>query len=542
VGIDTPIQVGAAQVTLTNAQSRNSYSVHYIMHYPAAGESFTALTAQIEGFDTPQAALAWGSANWQLTLGTRPLDFAYAHWELVGTEIEYQSGADFQYQYVFFYHTPVNVDYAQLSLQISDQAAIPLNGFWENSKQTKTSNDDHQLPIKLFATDSGGSQNTSSAYHTTVAGGHLNQAKVAYASVGGGRENMATNAYTTVGGGYANAASGRDATVGGGSRNIAGNYHATVAGGIRNQATASDATIGGGGYNLASDTYATVGGGTQNEARGSGAVVSGGAGNLAEANQATVGGGLGNQATGIYATIAGGQGNLARGGYSSIPGGFHNQALGEYSFATGQRAIVAVEHPGVFLFADSTAANFGSEQANEFGVRATGGVRLVTGVDPSGQPVSGVVLPPGSGSWSTLSDRGAKENFETVDHLQILAAVASLPIREWSYTSQNSDIRHVGPMSQDFYAAFGLGTDARHISSVDADGIALAAIQGLNQKITEQEIVIETLEARLVTIERRAQLGAVVLVVSVLGFWGRNSRYNRGPLRRDSLTRSLSLV
>jgi hypothetical protein len=38
-------------------------------------------------------------------------------------------------------------------------------------------------------------------------------------------------------------------------------------------------------------------------------------------------------------------------------------------------------------------------------------------------------------------------------------------------------------MAQDFHAAFGLGTDERHIATVDADGVALAAIQGLNQKL-----------------------------------------------------------
>ena len=45
---------------------------------------------------------------------------------------------------------------------------------------------------------------------------------------------------------------------------------------------------------------------------------------------------------------------------------------------------------------------------------------------------------------------------------------------------------HMGPMAQDFHAAFGLGTDDKHIATVDADGVALAAIQGLNQKLTDE--------------------------------------------------------
>lgn len=82
------------------------------------------------------------------------------------------------------------------------------------------------------------------------------------------------------------------------------------------------------------------------------------------------------------------------------------------------------------------------------------------------------------------SDRNAKEQFKSVDTRDVLEKVARLPITEWSYKSQ-TDSRHLGPMAQDFHAAFGLGRDSQHITSVDADGIALAAIQGLNQKFEE---------------------------------------------------------
>ena len=36
-----------------------------------------------------------------------------------------------------------------------------------------------------------------------------------------------------------------------------------------------------------------------------------------------------------------------------------------------------------------------------------------------------------------------------------------------------------------FHAAFSVGQDDKHISMVDADGVALAAIQGLNQKVEQ---------------------------------------------------------
>jgi hypothetical protein len=57
-----------------------------------------------------------------------------------------------------------------------------------------------------------------------------------------------------------------------------------------------------------------------------------------------------------------------------------------------------------------------------------------------------------------------------------------MPIREWNYKVQNAAIRHVGPAAQDFYAAFGLGEDPLRISTIDADGIALRAIQALEAR------------------------------------------------------------
>ena len=65
------------------------------------------------------------------------------------------------------------------------------------------------------------------------------------------------------------------------------------------------------------------------------------------------------------------------------------------------------------------------------------------------------------------------------DGSDVLARLASVPVSTWSYTSQDPSIRHMGPMAQDFRAAFGLGEDDKHISTVDADGVALAAIQAL---------------------------------------------------------------
>ena len=81
-----------------------------------------------------------------------------------------------------------------------------------------------------------------------------------------------------------------------------------------------------------------------------------------------------NVASGTYSAIGGGQGNTASGGFSTIPGGQFNTALGSYSFAAGRRA--KANQPGAFVWADSTDADFASTAANQFAVRATGGVTM----------------------------------------------------------------------------------------------------------------------------------------------------------------------
>ncbi len=91
------------------------------------------------------------------------------------------------------------------------------------------------------------------------------------------------------------------------------------------------------------------------------------------------------------------------------------------------------------------------------------------------------------------SDRNAKEDFKPVSSREVLAKVAALPITEWQYKKQG-DARHIGPMAQDFHAAFGTGRDDKHIASVDADGVALAAIQGLNEKLDEKSAEVESLK------------------------------------------------
>ena len=146
-------------------------------------------------------------------------------------------------------------------------------------------------------------------------------------------------------------------------------------------------------------------------------------------------------------------------------------------------------------------------------MRASGGITLYT----NSFATVGATLAAGSGSWSTLSDRDPKTNVVAVDPAIVLAGVVALPISTWNYISQEPAIRHMGPMAQDFAAAFGLGENATTISTVDAQGVALAAIQGIygqnqtqaqqldaqQQLIAAQQQLLAEQEARLTALEQR---------------------------------------
>ena len=87
-----------------------------------------------------------------------------------------------------------------------------------------------------------------------------------------------------------------------------------------------------------------------------------------------------------------------------------------------------------------------------------------------------------NGTVNNCSDRNVKQDFAPVSPSQILDKVARLPVSEWSYKT-DSGTRHIGPVAQDFYSVFEIGTDEKHIAPIDEGGVALAAIQGLNQKL-----------------------------------------------------------
>ena len=107
-------------------------------------------------------------------------------------------------------------------------------------------------------------------------------------------------------------------------------------------------------------------------------------------------------------------------------------------------------------------------------------------------------------AFSSSSDRNLKENISAVSPREVLEKVAALPISRWNFKSDVAT-SHVGPMAQDFHAAFGLSEDDKHIATVDADGVALAAIQGLNQKLEDTRRENESLKERVEKLESLLQ-------------------------------------
>jgi hypothetical protein len=313
-----------------------------------------------------------------------------------------------------------------------------------------------------------------------------------------GSENLVSDNFNTVGGGEDNRAGSVD-----GDPTDASD--ATVSGGAHNQA-GDGATVGGGNGNAASGVESAVGGGSGNAAGAARATVAGGANNTAY-DHASVGGGFGNTATGNVSTVAGGYVNTASGQYSSVPGGIANTASGDFSFAAGRQAKATGN--GSFVWGDNTTTNLTSPAANTFIVRASEGIWLGTNSSPTDPGASSHFIDTSTGAylssagaWTDNSDRALKHNLRRVNQESVLDRVARMPISSWSYNAEKPSVRHIGPMAQDFYSAFGLGLDDKHIATLDEGGVALAAIQGLyrqNQALKRQN---RALNLRLARLER----------------------------------------
>jgi hypothetical protein len=292
--------------------------------------------------------------------------------------------------------------------------------------------------------------------------------------------------------------------VGGGLRNVVFNnaLAATIGGGGLNRVGggAEYATIAGGRLNSIREgsANATVAGGYQNtiQTNSTHTVISGGQFNTIgnDSGSSTVSGGRGNVVLpgSAYATIGGGYLNTNGAIYAAVPGGTLNAALGANSLAAGRRAKAL--HAGSFVWGDGFDADVASTVTNQFTVRSIGGVRFFS----NGGLTAGVTLATGATAWSTLSDENMKKNRVTADGRDVLSKLAAIPIDHWNYLwEDDASTPHLGPMAQDFKHAFFPGRDDKTISTAESEGVALAAIQGLNQKLEDQAAALRTKDAEI---------------------------------------------
>lgn len=101
-----------------------------------------------------------------------------------------------------------------------------------------------------------------------------------------------------------------------------------------------------------------------------------------------------------------------------------------------------------------------------------------------------------AGTLTQGSSRGIKRGFEPVGAEEVLDKISRLEVTRWQYRADASEARHIGPMAEDFYRAFGLGKDDKHIAPGDIAGVAVLSVQALRQKVVDQQAEIERLRSQ----------------------------------------------
>jgi trimeric autotransporter adhesin len=386
------------------------------------------------------------------------------------------------------------------------------------------------------------------ASNSTIAGGNENAIQLGdYSTIGGGNGNTIgelffdveeEDVHATICGGESNfiGFEAVGALIGGGASNtisvgiysISGADYSTITGGQSNSCAANYGFIGGGEDNLIEE-YAdssTIAGGYGNSVvatssyHTTGSTIGGGAGNVIQSDSTdaytdynTIGGGHENTITGAeYSTISGGLSNSITDAayYAAIPGGDGNTVAGNYSFAAGKNAYA--DKANCFVWSDGSnpsepnqgcyVTSIGASTTNAFVVRATGGIELTLIGNTRRIGVGHEYIKPASSGWNSVSDYNMKKDVQEVDPREVLEHLVSLPVATWRYRNDPSGDLFMGPMAQDFYAAFKLGGDDRHINNIDAEGVALAAIKGAYSEIVRRDETIHALSARVDVMEK----------------------------------------
>ena len=342
--------------------------------------------------------------------------------------------------------------------------------------------------------------NSASGNYSTVLGGISNRAGPAiYSTVVGGDGNSASGESSVTVGGSGNLAAGDSAGVLGGGANNAGGSHAAVIGGFSNAARGAGAVTLGGTGNCAGGQYSFAGGGGASVRAAGGASGSCGASDSGDAN--------GDEGSFVWADASTGTPLVSTG-----PNQFIVRADGGFLVNTNSATspgsddlVIAARSIGGDPDADLRLVTRGNRSALIYVQNTTGTLRInMPNLSSASEPRLKVAGGSGGdatlshgGTWTNASSRSYKTAFEVVDGRAVLDKLAAMEITRWQYKGSEEGT-HMGPMAEDFKAAFNLAGDGKSIATVDADGVALAAIQGLNAKLEQENA---DLRARLAAIE-----------------------------------------
>ena len=203
-----------------------------------------------------------------------------------------------------------------------------------------------------------------------------------------------------------------------------------------------------------------------------------------------------NQATGDY--------SLSLGSYSqatnshAVAIGTQAYATGIYSIAIGSGANTNGRDGSMVVGDDAYFQTAYSSADNQLTMRFIGGYRLWSSYPDS---TAGVYMRHGQSGWSNYCDRNIKENFRELDGEEVLAKIKNIPVTEWNYKRSDPSLKYIGPMAQDFYAAFHLmGTDSLGLNSICMDGVNMAGVKALDIRTREMKTVLTTIQEQNVAL------------------------------------------
>lgn len=313
------------------------------------------------------------------------------------------------------------------------------------------------------------------------------------------------------------------------------------------------------GYNTVANGYRSTAIGSETTASGSSSVAVGnhsiaGARSSTALGFYTTASGFGSTALGCattasgdvstalgYTTTASGEGATAL-GYTTTASGRYATALGASTTASGDWATTS-GHNTTASGVCSTAMGHSNEARiyceTVIGAYAPiiapiGGTTsswdpadplfmIGNGTSDSARSIAFIVLKNGNaavlGALAQGSDRNRKTDIVPADTAAVLAKVGALPLATWKYKDET--VTHLGPMAQDFFAAFQLGGSDTSITSIDADGVALASIQELAKRVAtlvEQNAAKDARIAQLETtnIEKNEQINRLAARLAAL--------------------------